>query len=153
MSQLSDLTSIQRKKINVELMFVAFVIGCVVSSFITARIVSTGFLEQQLTEKTAANEALKLQREAYLQAVARADAIESKFDQRLNNLKIENTTYELPVRIETEKTVYTDCKIPESGVNLLLKRVDDTNKRIIQRKFEPMSLPDYSKAKVKGDAK
>ena len=66
MSQLSDLTSIPRKKINVELMFVAFVIGCVVSSFITARIVSTGFLEQQLTEKTAANVCLYVLRVGYV---------------------------------------------------------------------------------------
>lgn len=57
--------------------------------------------------------------------------IEGNFLTALQSMQVVNKTYYNEVQKETEKLVYTDCKLPDSGVDLLNKHIDDVNMRLI----------------------
>lgn len=65
------------------------------------------------------------------EAEARSRLIEGQFLAALKGMKVENVTnYQETVK-ETEKLVYTDCKLPDSGVDLLNKHIDEVNLRLL----------------------
>lgn len=79
----------------------------------------------------AYGDALK-ERDARLKELqAKGSTIEGSFLTALQNLQVVNKTYYNEVQKETEKVVYTDCKLPDSGVDLLNKHIDDVNMRLI----------------------
>ena len=57
----------------------------------------------------------------------RSEEWAGRFETKLANLRIVNRTINNEVRRETEKTVYTDCVVPESGVLLIRKSIDQAN--------------------------
>jgi hypothetical protein len=64
----------------------------------------------------------------------RGTQVVKTFLARLDNIKIVNRTYNSTLQKETEKLVYTDCKVPDSGVDLLNKHITDANLILIQGK-------------------
>ena len=64
-------------------------------------------------------------------AEARGHKIETDFLLGLSDIKVVNKTYHTQVKTETEKLVYTDCKLPDSGVDLITKHIDAVNLRLI----------------------
>ena len=64
-------------------------------------------------------------------ATKRGDEVVEKFATRLDGMKVVNTTYHAATVREVEKTVYTDCKVPQSGVDLLNQQVDEVNFRLL----------------------
>jgi hypothetical protein len=57
----------------------------------------------------------------------RSEEWAGRFEAKLANLRIVNRTINNEVRRETEKTVYTDCVVPESGVLLIRRSIDQAN--------------------------
>ncbi|WP_443698633.1 hypothetical protein [Pseudomonas sp.] len=74
------------------------------------------------------------QRAAFAQAVLRGNEASTTFLEELRGIKIVNTTITNEVRKETEKLVYTDCKLPDTGAALLKKNVDAVNMRLLGKK-------------------
>ena len=79
-------------------------------------------------------EAAEAQRIALGQAVQRGNEASTTFLEELRGIKIVNTTITNEVRKETEKLVYTDCKLPDTGAALLKKNVDAVNMRLLGKK-------------------
>jgi hypothetical protein len=57
----------------------------------------------------------------------RRNQISTDFEGKLDNLKIVNTTINRNVKTEVQKQVYTDCKLPVSGVALINNSADALN--------------------------
>lgn len=57
----------------------------------------------------------------------RRNEISARFEQKLDNIKIVNTTINNTVRHELEKQIYTECKLPDSGVQLINDNADKLN--------------------------
>jgi hypothetical protein len=49
----------------------------------------------------------------------RRNQISSVFEQKLDNLHIVNTTINKNTKTEVQKQIYTDCKLPDTGVALI----------------------------------
>lgn len=81
--------------------------------------------------KNAHIHALQARTDQYLQAVARGDEVANRFEKALQSIKIENKTFNNEVQREIEKVVYTDCRLPDSGADLLSKQVDAVNMRLL----------------------
>lgn len=81
--------------------------------------------------KTAQIEALRARAVQYEDAVKRSDQVSVDFFTALKNLRVVNKTVTAEVRHEVEKLVYTDCKVPDSGAELLRRKVDQVNLRLI----------------------
>lgn len=73
------------------------------------------------------NAEIKAAEAARVEAQARADEIATRFEERLNNIRIINRTINNEVRHETEKTVYTNCVVPDTGRSLLNRAIDTAN--------------------------
>jgi hypothetical protein len=58
---------------------------------------------------------------------ARRNDISQKFEDKLDNLKIVNTTINKTVTQELQKQIYTDCKLPATGVALINSNADQLN--------------------------
>ncbi len=80
---------------------------------------------------TAYNKALEEKEARRKEAEARGRTVEGDFLTALQNLKVVNKTYNNEVVKETEKLVYTDCKVPDSGVDLLNRHIDDVNMQFL----------------------
>ena len=76
-------------------------------------------------------EALKAKNEALAQANKRGDDAAINFLAALRDMRVINTTINKEVEREVEKLVYTDCNLPDSGVDLLQKHVDEVNMRLL----------------------
>lgn len=81
--------------------------------------------------KDAQIAALKARTDQYLEAVSRGDQVAGDFYDALRNIKVVNTSITQEVRREVEKLVYTDCRLPDSGADLLSKKVDEINMRLL----------------------
>jgi TorA maturation chaperone TorD len=57
----------------------------------------------------------------------RRNQIATDFENKLDNLKIVNTTVNRTVTQELTKQIYTDCKLPDSGVALINNSADQLN--------------------------
>lgn len=79
----------------------------------------------------AYGDAMRERGERLKELQAKGSTIEGDFLTTLKNLQVVNKTYYNEVQKETEKLVYTDCKLPDSGVDLLNKHIDDVNMRLI----------------------
>lgn len=64
-------------------------------------------------------------------AEERGRKVETEFLTGLNGIQIVNKTYHTEVQKETEKLIYTDCKLPDSGIDLVNKHIDDVNMKLI----------------------
>lgn len=58
---------------------------------------------------------------------SRRNDISQKFEDKLDNLKIVNTTITKNVTTELQKQIYTDCKLPTSGTALINSNADQLN--------------------------
>lgn len=79
----------------------------------------------------AYGDAMRERGERLKELQAKGSTIEGDFLTALKNMRVVNTTYTNEIVKETEKLVYTDCKLPDSGVDLLNKHIDDVNMRLI----------------------
>lgn len=85
---------------------------------------------------TAYGDALK-ERDARLKELQdKGGLIEGDFLSALQNMQVVNKTYYNEVQKETEKLVYTDCKLPTSGVDLLNKHIDEVNARLLRKEVK-----------------
>lgn len=82
---------------------------------------------------TAYNAALGEKEARRKEAEGRGRTIEGDFLTALQNIQVVNKTYNNEVVKETEKLVYTDCKLPASGVDLLNKHIDAVNAQFLGR--------------------
>lgn len=57
----------------------------------------------------------------------RRNQISSIFEDKLDNLHIVNTTINRTVKQELQKQIYTDCKLPDTGVALINNTADQLN--------------------------
>jgi hypothetical protein len=65
--------------------------------------------------------------EAQVRAEKRADVISDKFMAKLDSLKVTQTTINRTINHELETRVYSDCKLPDSGLVLFNSSVDAAN--------------------------
>lgn len=82
-------------------------------------------------------ETLKVRTDQYLGAISRGDEIANRFENSLKALRIENKTFNTEVVREVEKQVYIDCKVPQSGMDLLKRRIEAANAQISQTRTQP----------------
>lgn len=61
----------------------------------------------------------------------RGNEIEQDFLTKLSNIHVENKTFNNQVRVEREKLVYTDCKLPDTGASLLNRHIDEANLKLV----------------------
>ena len=94
-------------------------------------IANARYAKERAALQDAQLEALKAKGEALAEATKRGDEVAGNFLAALKDMKIVNTTINNEVRKETEKLVYTDCKLPDSGADLLKKNVDAVNLRLL----------------------
>lgn len=73
---------------------------------------------------------LKVQIDNADRAREERDRIANRFEKKLSNLRITNTTINREVRHEVEKTVYGDpnCNLPASGVRLRNSAIEAANR-------------------------
>lgn len=94
--------------------------------------IATGrYAKEREALQTAQLDAIKAKGEALALANKRGDEVATTFLDALKNIQIVNTTINQEVRKETEKLVYTDCKLPDSGADLLKKHRDAVNLRLL----------------------
>ncbi|WNL63615.1 hypothetical protein ST4_057 [Aeromonas phage ST4] len=86
---------------------------------------------------TAYNKALEEKEARRKEAEGRGRTVESDFLTALQNIQVVNKTYNNEVVKETEKLVYTDCKLPASGVDLLNKHIDAVNAQFLGKAVKP----------------
>jgi|GEM_PF-5318830 hypothetical protein len=86
----------------------------------------------QLALVAAQNTAINAKDALIASLQASGNKIEGDFENKLGNLHVTNTTVQQQIRTETQKLVYTDCKLPDSGVDLLNKHIDDVNLILLQ---------------------
>lgn len=86
---------------------------------------------------TAYNVALIEKEARRREAEGRGHTVESDFLTALQNIQVVNKTYNNEVVKETEKLVYTDCKLPVSGVDLLNKHIDAVNAQFLGKAVKP----------------
>lgn len=82
---------------------------------------------------TAYNKALEEKEARRKEAEGKGRTVESDFLTALQNIQVVNKTYNNEVVKETEKLVYTDCKLPASGVDLLNRHIDAVNAQFLGR--------------------
>lgn len=87
--------------------------------------------QDKLQLASAYNDAMAEKEKRRQEAEDRGHTVEADFLTSLQNLQVVNKTYYTETQKETEKLVYTDCKVPDSGVDLLNKHIDDVNLRLI----------------------
>lgn len=79
----------------------------------------------------AQNVALQEKEARRIEADNRARLVEQNFMTALGNIQIINRTYNNKVVQETEKLVYTDCKLPPSGRALLVENAREINAQLV----------------------
>lgn len=94
-------------------------------------IANARYAKERAALQEAQLEALNAKNEALAQANKRGDDVALNFLVALKDIKVVNTTITNEVRKETEKLVYTDCKLPDSGADLLKKNRDEVNLRLL----------------------
>ena len=116
----------------------AIVLGLLVSAFTGAYFgyqYGTGKAAEDKSKMLAAyNEALTQAELRRKDAESKGNQIVDDFISRLNNLKVVNRTFNNNMKTETQKLVYTDCKLPDSGVDLLNKHINEANLILIGKK-------------------
>lgn len=78
--------------------------------------------------------ALAAKNEQLLAEQRRGNEIAQNFLAALGDIHVENKTYNREVRVEREKLIYTDCVVPDSGVDLLNRHIDAANLRLLGKK-------------------
>lgn len=96
-----------------------------------AKIADANHADEILALKNAHIHALQARTDQYLEAVKRGDDVANRFETALRELKVENKTFNNEVIREVEKVVYTDCRLPDSGADLLGRQVDAVNLRVL----------------------
>lgn len=94
-------------------------------------IANARFANEREALQTAQIDALTASKEALKIAVTNSAQVSGEFMTALKGIQIVNTTITNEVRKETEKLVYTDCKLPDTGADLLKKNRDAVNLRLL----------------------
>lgn len=96
----------------------------------------------------AQNVALQEKEARRIEADNRARLVEQNFMTALGNIQIINRTYNNKVVQETEKLVYTACKLPPSGRALLVEKAKEINAQLIgQVSTKDIKTPDGKEKK------
>lgn len=135
MSQLIDAVTAPAKKTMLPWIVAAFllaVVGAGGTGLYFGVVIQRGWdAADKIEMANAYGEAMK-EREARLKELqASGRMIEGNFLTALRDMQVVNKTYYNEVQKETEKVVYTDCKLPDSGVDLLNRHIDDVNLKLI----------------------
>lgn len=135
MSQVIDVVAAQAKKPMLPWIIAAFllaVLGAGGTGLYFGAVIQRGWDAADKIEMANAYGDAMREREARLKELqAKGGLIEGNFLTALKGMQVVNKTYYNEVQKETEKLVYTDCKLPDSGVDLLNKHIDDVNMRLI----------------------
>lgn len=94
-------------------------------------IATARYQKDQITLKEAQAEALTAKNEALGQAILRGDATSGVLLAAIKDIRVVNTTIHTRVQKETEKLIYTDCKVPATGIDLLQNHIDEVNLRLV----------------------
>ncbi|WOL24241.1 hypothetical protein fHeYen801_031 [Yersinia phage fHe-Yen8-01] len=89
------------------------------------------FTKDQIALVEAQRDALNEKEARRRDAEARSQMVETNFLTALKNMQIVNKTYNNTVQKETEKLVYTDCKLPDSGREILMSKAKDVNAQFV----------------------
>ena len=76
---------------------------------------------------TAYNTALEESQARRKEQEDKGNLIAKDFMGKLAGIKVVNNNYHTTLQKETEKLVYTDCKVPDSGIDLLNKHIEESN--------------------------
>lgn len=136
---IEDVISAAMRKKTLPWVFFAFIFAVVGSGFVGLyfgyQYASSKLEAKAANDKaslvTAYNLAIEEKEARRKDAESRGRTIESNFVQALRSMQVINKTYYNEVQKETEKLVYTDCKLPDSGVDLLNRHIDDVNMQFI----------------------
>lgn len=80
-------------------------------------------------EDTAALDKQRVSMQAQIDAERdRREEVSTKFETKLDNMKIVNTTINRTVQTELQKQVYVDCSVPSTGIILINDSADKLNK-------------------------
>ena len=135
MSQIIDAVTAPAKKAALPWIIAAFLFAIIaaggVGMYFGYQIADAKAANDKLQLANAYNDAMAEREKRRLDAEARGHTVESDFLTALQNMQVVNKTYNNEIVKETEKLVYTDCKVPDSGVDLLNKHIDDVNMRLI----------------------
>lgn len=105
----------------------ALMISCVAGMYFGYEVASARAQKTISQIKDAQIQALEAKNELLIAEQKRGNEIAERFEDALKNIRIENRTFNNEVRVEREKLIYTDCVMPDSGVDLLNRHVDSVN--------------------------
>lgn len=135
MSQIIDAVTAPAKKAALPWIIAAFLFAILAAGgagmYFGYQIADAKAANDKLQLANAYNDAMAEREKRRLDAESRGRTVEGDFLTALQNMQVVNKTYNNEIVKETEKLVYTDCKLPDSGVDLLNKHIDDVNMRLI----------------------
>jgi hypothetical protein len=94
-------------------------------------IATARYAKAQDAIQNAYADSLQSKNDALVASVKNSNTVTGELIGRLDNLRIVNTTVHAKVVKETEKLVYTDCKVPASGIDVLQQHIDAVNLRLV----------------------
>lgn len=94
-------------------------------------IATARYAKAQDAIQSAYADSLAAKNDALVTSIKNGNTVTADLIARLDNLKVVNTTVHAKVVKETEKLVYTDCKVPASGIDLLQQHIDEVNLRLV----------------------
>lgn len=95
-------------------------------------IATARYQKDQIALQEAHAETLNAKNEALGEAILRGNASSGYLLAAIRDIRVVNTTIHTRVQKETEKLVYTDCKVPATGIDLLQNHVDEVNLRLVR---------------------
>lgn len=135
MSQIIDAVAAPAKKSLLPWIIVAFLLAILCAGgtgmYFGYEVANGRFADERVQMATAYGDAMKERDKRLKELQASGSLIEGNFLTALRNMQVVNKTYYNEVQKETEKLVYTDCKLPDSGVDLLNRHIDEVNMRLI----------------------
>jgi hydroxymethylpyrimidine pyrophosphatase-like HAD family hydrolase len=87
----------------------------------------SGATHQKEVDEIALNKAVAAYQVQIQTEVDRRTLIETTFINKLDNIKVVNTTINKTLTKELTNTVYTNCKVPETGVDIINDDVTKLN--------------------------
>ena len=105
------------------------------------------FAKDKLDMAAANTEAMRAKDAALQAAYANSNEVSDNFMKALKSIRIVNKTFNNEVQREVQKLVYTDCKLPDSGMAILSQHISAINSKFDLDNFKPVTAP------VKKDAK
>lgn len=105
------------------------------------------FAKDQLAMAAANTTALQAKDAALQAAYANSNEVSDTFLKALKSIRIVNKTFNNEVQREVQKLVYTDCKLPDSGMAILSQHISAINSKFDLDNLKPVPAPPKKDAK------